>query len=86
LTFDIIIRYCGEMGITAQSGWDHGWANGGSAVNTGDEQHALVGIMPTDLLTFAGMAALFFLIAGLATWIPARHAAALNPSVAQREE
>jgi predicted permease len=46
----------------------------------------LVGIMPTDPLTFAGMAALFFLIAALATWIPARRAAALNPSAALREE
>jgi hypothetical protein len=46
----------------------------------------LVGIKPTDPLTFAGMAALFFLIAGLATWIPARRAAALDPSAALREE
>jgi predicted permease len=46
----------------------------------------LVGIAPNDPLTFAAMAALFFLIAMLATWMPARRAAALDPSTALREE
>jgi ABC-type antimicrobial peptide transport system permease subunit len=46
----------------------------------------LVGIKPTDPVTFAAMAALFFLIAGLAIWMPARRAAALDPSAALREE
>lgn len=46
----------------------------------------LVGIKPTDPVTFAGMAALFFLIAVLATWMPARRAAALDPSAALRDE
>lgn len=46
----------------------------------------LIGITPTDPLTFIGMAALFLLIAGLATWIPARRAAALDPCAALREE
>ena len=46
----------------------------------------LVGIKPTDPLTFAAMAALFLLIAGLATWIPAQRAAALDPSAALRED
>jgi predicted permease len=46
----------------------------------------LVGIKATDPLTFAGMAALFFCIATLATWIPARRAAGLDPSAALREE
>ncbi len=46
----------------------------------------LVGIKPTDPVTFAAMAALFFLIAAVATWIPARRAAALDPSAALREE
>jgi ABC-type lipoprotein release transport system permease subunit len=32
------------------------------------------------------MAAFFLLIAGLATWIPAHRAAALDPSSALREE
>jgi putative ABC transport system permease protein len=46
----------------------------------------LIGIKPTDPLTFAAMAALFFLIAVLATWMPARRAAAMDPSAALREE
>jgi putative ABC transport system permease protein len=46
----------------------------------------LVGIKPTDPLTFGAMAALFFLIAALATWVPARRAAALDPSAALRSE
>jgi putative ABC transport system permease protein len=46
----------------------------------------LIGIRPTDTVTFFGMAALFFLIAAAATWMPARRAAALDPSAALREE
>lgn len=46
----------------------------------------LVGIQPTDPLTFAAMSGLFFLIAAFATWLPARRAAALVPSKALREE
>jgi putative ABC transport system permease protein len=46
----------------------------------------LVGVKPNDPLTFAAMAALFLLIAVLATWMPARRAAALDPSAALREE
>jgi putative ABC transport system permease protein len=46
----------------------------------------LVGIRPNDPLTFAGMTALFFLIAMLATWLPARRAAALDPSAALRDD
>jgi putative ABC transport system permease protein len=46
----------------------------------------LVAIKPTDPLTFCAMAAFFLLIAGLATWIPAHRAAALDPSSALREE
>ena len=46
----------------------------------------LVGIRPNDPATFAAMAALFFLIAALASWLPARRAAALDPSAALREE
>ena len=46
----------------------------------------LVGVTPTDPLTFASMVALFFGIAAAACWIPARRAAGLQPSVALREE
>jgi ABC-type antimicrobial peptide transport system permease subunit len=46
----------------------------------------LIGIKPTDSLTFVVMGALFFLIAGLATWMPARRAASLDPSAALRQD
>ncbi len=46
----------------------------------------LVGIKPTDPLTFAAMAGFFLAIAALATWIPARRAARLHPSAALRQE
>ena len=46
----------------------------------------LIGTRPTDPLTFAVMAALFFAIAIGATWLPARRAAALDPSAALREQ
>jgi len=46
----------------------------------------LVGIKPTDPLTFSVMVMFFLLIAALATWVPARRAAALDPLNALREE
>jgi putative ABC transport system permease protein len=46
----------------------------------------LVGIAPTDPLTFASIAALFVFIAAIACWLPARRAAGLDPSAALREE
>jgi len=46
----------------------------------------LVEVEPTDPLTFAAMTLLFLLIAGLASWLPARRAAALDPVEALRIE
>jgi putative ABC transport system permease protein len=46
----------------------------------------LVGIKATDPLTFLAIAILFFLIAAIASWIPARRAARLDPTVALRDE
>ena len=46
----------------------------------------LVGVAATDPTTFAAIGVLFFCIAGLASWLPARRAAALDPAVALREE
>jgi putative ABC transport system permease protein len=45
----------------------------------------LVGVRPTDPLTFAGMAVLFFVIALVSSWLPARRAAGLDPTTALRE-
>jgi ABC-type antimicrobial peptide transport system permease subunit len=46
----------------------------------------LIGIRPTDPVSFGGTAALFLLIALLATWIPSRRAAGLDPATALRQE
>jgi putative ABC transport system permease protein len=46
----------------------------------------LVGVTPTDPVTFAAMAVLFLLVAALASWAPARRAAGLDPIEALREE
>jgi predicted permease len=45
----------------------------------------LVDVTPTDPITYASIVALFFAIAAVACWIPARRAAALQPNVALRE-
>jgi putative ABC transport system permease protein len=46
----------------------------------------LVGVGPTDPLTFGAIAVVFSLIAAAASWVPARRAAALEPTAALREE
>ena len=46
----------------------------------------LVGVQATDPPTFAAVAALFFAIAALACWLPARRAAGLAPTQVSREE
>ena len=46
----------------------------------------LVGVGATDPLTFGAIVLLFFVIAGVASWLPARRAAGLEPTIALREE
>jgi putative ABC transport system permease protein len=46
----------------------------------------LVGVSPTDPVTFAAMGVVFFLIAAVSLWLPARRAAALDPTTALREQ
>jgi putative ABC transport system permease protein len=46
----------------------------------------LVGVTPTDPLTFVAIIVVFIAIATLASWIPARRAASLDPTRALREE
>ncbi len=46
----------------------------------------LVGVAATDPATFAAMAVLFFLIAAVASWLPARRASRVDPLAALRHE
>jgi putative ABC transport system permease protein len=46
----------------------------------------LVGVQPTDAITYAGMAVFFFAIAALSSWAPAHRAAGLDPTAALRDE
>ena len=46
----------------------------------------LVSVTPTNPLTFTAITALFFAIAAVACWVPARRAAALEPTAALRAE
>jgi putative ABC transport system permease protein len=46
----------------------------------------LVGVKATDPLTFVAMAGLFLIVAAIASGIPARRAAGLDPTNALREE
>jgi predicted permease len=45
----------------------------------------LVGVTPTDPTTFATMIVVFFAIAAVASWLPARRAAGVQPIVALRQ-
>jgi predicted lysophospholipase L1 biosynthesis ABC-type transport system permease subunit len=46
----------------------------------------LVGVRPTDPITFAAIVTLFLAIAAAACWIPAQRAAGMDPNAALRQE
>jgi putative ABC transport system permease protein len=55
-------------------------------VLTGEMVSMLVEIKATDPLTFVTMAAVFFFIAAVSSWLPARRAASLEPTAALLEQ
>ena len=46
----------------------------------------LIGIEPTDPITYAGVIAVLAIVAAAACLLPARRAAALDPAITLREE
>ena len=58
----------------------------GALVATKVMTSLLVGVTPTDPPTYVAIAALFLVISTVATWLPARHAANLDPNEALRVE
>ena len=53
---------------------------------TGLVRSLLVSVTPTDPVTYVVMTALFFVVVAVACWLPARRAAALEPTAALRTE
>jgi ABC-type antimicrobial peptide transport system permease subunit len=49
-------------------------------------QSLLIGIKPTDPLTYAGVIAVLTIVAAAACLLPARRAASLDPATTLREE
>ncbi len=58
----------------------------GAFAVTREMSSMLVGIKATDPATFVTMAVVFFIIAALASWLPAWRASSLDPIVALRDE
>jgi len=53
---------------------------------TGFMESMLVGVTPTDPLTFGSISAVFVIVAAVACWVPARRAAHVDPVTALRDE
>jgi putative ABC transport system permease protein len=58
----------------------------GAAMLTRFMRSVLYGVEATDPVTFAGVAAVLLAVAFLASWIPARRAARVDPLIAMRAE
>jgi ABC-type antimicrobial peptide transport system permease subunit len=57
---------------------------GGAFILTRAMTTMLVGVAPTDPVTFLVVGFVFFVIAAVSSWLPARRAAALDPATALR--
>jgi ABC-type antimicrobial peptide transport system permease subunit len=57
-----------------------------SALTTGYLRSLLFGVEPEDIATFAELAALFAVVALIASYVPARRATRIDPCVALRTE
>ncbi|MCI0433127.1 MAG: FtsX-like permease family protein [Gemmatimonadetes bacterium] len=73
----------------------HGLSLGGAGIALGTlaafgltrvMRSLLVGVAPTDPLTFAGVIAAFLVVVAMASWLPARRAARMDPLAALRSE
>jgi ABC-type antimicrobial peptide transport system permease subunit len=53
---------------------------------TGFMESMLVGVTPTDPLTFGSISAVFVAVAAVACWVPARRAAHVDPVTALRDK
>ena len=58
----------------------------GALALTGLVKSLLFGVNPTDMLTFCGVGAVLLAAAILASYLPARRAAGIDPNVALRAE
>ena len=58
----------------------------GAFAVTGLMRSMLIGVTPTDPVTFAGITVLFLGVSALAAWLPARRAARLAPTLALRDQ
>jgi putative ABC transport system permease protein len=59
---------------------------GAAFLVTGVMRSMLVDVKPTDPIVFASITVLFLTISGIASWVPARRAARLAPTLALRDE
>jgi putative ABC transport system permease protein len=81
---DVVRLVLGEALVLAAAGVAAGLA--GALATTRLIQSLLFGVTTTDTMTFAGIGALFFATAIVASWIPTRRALSVDPMIALRYE
>ena len=71
---------------SSRAWWLWEWQSASAGAHVAVLAVALIGIEPFDLVAFASTSALMAFVAALATWVPARQAARVNPMVTFRHE